>query len=64
MLVGEIAGVWWPALLGGEWRDKGGHLAGRTEEHIVVERWEDRTAHGGGHEAEGMGVRAGCKGGV
>jgi hypothetical protein len=51
-------------LLGGEGGDKSGHLAGGAEEHVVVQRWEDRAAHGGGHEAEGVGVRAGGKGGV
>ena len=51
-------------MLGGKRGDKGGHLAGGAQEHVVVQRWKDRTAHSGGHAAEGMGVRAGGKGGV
>ena len=51
-------------MLGSKWGDKCWHLAGRAEEHIVIQSREDRAAHCRGHEAEGMGIRAGCKGGV
>jgi len=59
-----VAVVWQPPLLGGERGDKGRYLAGGAEEHVVIESGENRAADGGGHEAEGMGVRAGCKGSI